>query len=473
MTPTDARHPVNVPRRPGHRVPASIFAGHQVRIKVRAGILAGEGLSMTTSAGLYIHFPYCVSICSYCDFDRQATGFASIPRYVASVVMEIRSHRRRPVHSIFFGGGTPSLMAAEQVTAILDGARETFDLLPEAEITLEANPGECTVERLSGFRAAGVNRLSIGVQSLDDATLSALSRRHTADGARAAVAAARAAGFDNLSLDFMLGLAGMTVESWLRTLDAAVALAPEHVSCYILTVDERVPMGRDVARGRLILPSDDAIAEQYLATGERLARAGYRQYEVSNWAQPGRESRHNLTYWRDEPYVAIGAGAAGWHDGTRYKNTPSPRRYMASVANGRADRVEEEQPDLVTRLGDALAVGLRLREGLDLEALGARLGVDAHVAVGPALDELLAAGVLERNGTRLRVAEPSILVTSEILARIEAVLQDWAETVGRDGVRAGTMATNALSAGELAAGSVVAHAQAGQQVTDRTVLASR
>jgi len=296
-----------------------------------------------------------------------------------------------------------------------------------AEITLEANPGECTVERLSGFRGAGVNRLSIGVQSLDDQTLVGLSRRHTADEAREALRAARAAGFDNLNLDFMLGLAGMTVESWLTTLDAAVALEPEHLSCYVLTVDERVPMGRDVARGRLVLPSDDAIADQYLATGERLARAGYEQYEVSNWAKTGRQSRHNLTYWRDEPYVGIGAGAAGWLDGTRYKNSPSPKRYMGSVAAGQADRVEEERPDLTTRLGDALALGLRLREGLDIEALGTRLGVDVRAIVGPALDELLTAGCLEWHGGRLRVAESSILVTSELLVRLESDLHDRAD----------------------------------------------
>jgi oxygen-independent coproporphyrinogen-3 oxidase len=406
---------------------------------------------MADSAGLYVHFPYCVSICSYCDFDRQATGFSSIPRYVASVAAEIRLQRRRPVHSIFFGGGTPSLMTPEQVTTILTAASETLDVLPGAEITLEANPGECEVERLSGFRAAGVNRLSIGVQSLDDQTLGALSRRHTADEARAAVAAARAAGFDNLNLDFMLGLAGMTVESWLATLDAALELAPQHLSCYVLTVDERVPMGRDVARGRLVLPSDDAIADQYLATGERLARAGYQQYEVSNWAQPGRQSRHNLTYWRDEPYIGIGAGAAGWHDGVRYKNTPAPKRYMTSVAVGQADRVEEERPDLLTRLGDALALGLRLREGIDLDATSARLGLNARTLVGPVLDELVGAGCLEWHGSRLRVAEPSILVTSELLVRIEGALQERSAP----------------------GASVIADLQPGHELADRPVAAGR
>lgn len=383
------------------------------------------------SAGLYVHFPYCVSICNYCDFDRQATGFASIPRYVQSVVAEIKMQRRRPLHSIFFGGGTPSLMTADQTHAILSAAAEAFEVLPGCEITLEANPGECTEERLSGFREAGVNRLSIGVQSLDDQTLVALSRRHTADEARAAVTAARAAGFENFNLDFMLGLAGMSVETWLRTLDGALELRPQHLSCYVLTVDERVPMGRDVARGKLLLPADDDIAEQYLATGRRLAEAGFEQYEVSNWSLPGKASRHNLTYWRDEPYIGVGAGAAGWVDGVRTKNTPSPKRYMASVAAGAVVRVEEERTDSVTQLGDALAVGLRLREGVDLDGLSRRLGIDVRAATAPVLDDLLAAGCFEWLGDRLRVTEEHILVTSELLVRLEGALTRCRERYGQ------------------------------------------
>jgi putative oxygen-independent coproporphyrinogen III oxidase len=378
------------------------------------------------SAGLYVHFPYCVSICNYCDFDRQATGFSAIPRYVVAVATEIRAQRRRPIHSIFFGGGTPSLMTPEQVASVLTAAADTFDVLPGCETTLEANPGECTVERLSGFREGGINRLSIGVQSLDDATLTALSRRHTAAEAAEAVRAARAAGFGNLNLDFMLGLAGLTEASWRRTLDAALALDPEHLSCYILTVDERVPMGRDVARGRLVLPNDDDIAAQYEATNQVLAAAGYEQYEISNWSKPGGACRHNLTYWRDEPYLGIGAGAAGWVDGLRTKNTPSPRRYMASVAKGHVERVEEERPDLTTRLGDALAVGLRLREGLDLEALGARLGVDVRAVLREPLTELTRAGFFEERDGRLRIADDHILVTSELLVRLDEAVTAWA-----------------------------------------------
>ena len=389
------------------------------------------------SAALYIHFPYCVSICTYCDFDRQATGFNSIPRYVEAVAADVRQQARRPIHSIFFGGGTPSLMTPEQVASILGAAREALDVLPECEVTVEANPGECTVERLAGFRAVGVNRLSIGVQTLDDAMLTKLSRRHTADEARAGFRAARAAGFDNVSLDFMLGLPGMTVESWVATLEGAIELGPEHLSCYILTVDERVPMGRAVARGRLTLPDDDSIADQYVATRERLRAAGYEQYEVSNWARPGRACRHNLTYWRDEPYLAAGAGAAGWHDGVRFKNTPSPRRYMAAVANSRPDHVEHERPDAATRLRDALALGLRLREGLDLDALTRRTGIDIRRLIGPTIERLAAAGCLEWLDTgRLRITEGSILVTSELIVQLDQAF-DGALDAGPDCTEAG------------------------------------
>jgi oxygen-independent coproporphyrinogen-3 oxidase len=221
-------------------------------------------------------------------------------------------------------------------------------------------------------------------------------------------------------------------------------------------------MGRDVARGRLVLPSDDSVADQYLATGVRLAKAGLRQYEISNWALPGRESRHNLTYWRDEPYLGVGAGAAGWVAGLRTKNTPSPRRYMASVAAGQVERIEEERPDLPTRLGDALALGLRLREGIDLDALSARHGLDVRAALGPALDELLRAGCLEWQAGRLRVAEASILVTGELLVRIEGALADWRER-----------ATTLVATGSTDAASVVADPEPGAQLADRTILAGR
>ncbi len=407
------------------------------------------------SAGLYIHIPYCMSICPYCDFDRQATGFASIPRYVEAVAREISGQRRRILHSVFFGGGTPSLLEPAQVARLLGAAGEAFDISPDAEVTLEANPGECSIERLAGFRAAGVNRLSIGVQSLDDAVLAHLGRRHSADQARAAVRSARSAGFHNINLDFMLGLAGMTTERWLTTLDAAADLAPEHLSCYILTVDERVPMGRDVARGRLRLPDDSEIAAQYDATRRRLAVAGYEQYEISNWARLGRASRHNLTYWRDEPYIGVGAGAAGWVDGARTKNTPSPRRYMAAIQAGRVERVEEERPDALTRARDFLSLGLRLREGIDSERFKQRFGMVPLAAFGPTLTELVEGGCLEWLGNRLRVSDDRVLVTSEILLRLEEALDLGGRTAEteRGSVGSGVAAAQARAKGQQLTGA--------------------
>jgi oxygen-independent coproporphyrinogen III oxidase len=379
----------------------------------------------TESVALYAHFPYCVSICPYCDFDRQASGFASIPRYLAALVAEIGRLSPRPVHSIFFGGGTPSLMDPDQVRELIRVASEALDLAADCEITLEANPSECTRDRLTGFRRAGVNRLSVGVQSFDDATLALLGRRHGADDARDAVRAATQAGIENVSLDLMLGLPGMTVDTWQETLEQAAALQPEHLSCYILTVDERVPMGRDVAAGRLALPSDDSIADQYQTTQRLLASLGYRQYEISNWAGPGFEGRHNLTYWRDQPYVGVGAGAAGWCDGVRWKNSPSPRRYMATVATGRAERVEEERPDSRTQMHDFLAMGLRLREGIDAGRFARRFGVDLEMALGQDLLALRAAGILEGTASGCRVTEGSVLVTNEVVVRLQQAVDAW------------------------------------------------
>lgn len=386
--------------------------------------MTGGSDPSSASAGLYVHIPYCLSICPYCDFDRQATGFEGIPRYVGALATELTLHQPRSIHSIFFGGGTPSLLDPPLIDRFLRAAAARFDVAPSAEITLEANPTECTVERLTGYRAAGVNRLSIGVQSLDDGELAVLGRRHEAATVDMAVRAARRAGFDNLSLDLMLGLPGSSDESWRLTLGRAIELAPQHLSCYVLTLDDRTPMGRDVAAGRILLPSDDAVADQYALTQSLLKQAGFVQYEISNWAQPARESRHNLTYWRDEPYVGVGAGAAGSINGRRYKNTPSPRRYMQSVRRGAVDLVEDEQPDRAISLCDFIALGLRLREGLDLAELERRYAVDLRDLLGSRLSDLVAARVLETSDERLRVAEPHILVSSEIFAQLTAAVRE-------------------------------------------------
>jgi oxygen-independent coproporphyrinogen III oxidase len=379
---------------------------------------------MADSLALYIHFPFCLSICPYCDFDRQATGFDRIDVYLQTVERELTSYAdsRERVHSVFFGGGTPSLMGPSQVHRLLDAAHSVFEVHDDAEITLECNPGDADLDKLRGFLSAGANRLSFGVQSLDDAALKMLGRRHTSAEARQAAAWARQAGFA-FNLDFMFGLPGQTLEHWQHTLDQAVELDPNHLSCYLLTLDERVPMGRDVARGRLVLPDDDLLAAMYTATRSRLAAAGYEQYEISNWAHPGHASRHNLTYWRDGEWIGLGAGAASAYKGRRWKNTPMLERYIASVQNGgQAFRTEAEQPDRLTQMLDHITLGLRLREGISFDGFASRFGHDLADALGEPGDWLTSHGYLENGGGRLRVAAEHQLITNEILVRLEEPL---------------------------------------------------
>lgn len=377
---------------------------------------------------LYVHFPFCLSICPYCDFDRQASGFDRVDAYLDAVVSELRQYEGlgRRAHSVFFGGGTPSLMRPDQVARLLQALDRTVPLQSDAEVTLEANPGDADPARLRGFRAAGVNRLSLGVQSLDDAALQQLGRRHSAAEARQAAAWARQAGL-RFNLDFMYGLPGQSPAHWAATLDGALALDPDHLSCYLLTVDEQVPLGRDVARGRLALPEDDDLAAMYAHTRARLAAAGYQQYEISNWARPGQASRHNLTYWRDGAWLGVGAGAASSFAGRRWKNAPGLERYIRSVqATGRAHRVEEETPDLATRATDFLALGLRLREGVRLAAFRQRFGTDLPDVLGEEGAWLLQSGVLEWAGDRLRIAAQHQLISNEVLVRLAGPIRAWA-----------------------------------------------
>jgi oxygen-independent coproporphyrinogen-3 oxidase len=379
------------------------------------------------SIAVYIHFPFCLSICPYCDFDRQATGFDRMDVYLDAVNRELEQYpsRSERVHSIFFGGGTPSLMSVAQVGHLLDAVRLRFEVLPDAEISLECNPGDADLRKLEGFRRAGATRLSFGVQSLDDAYLGMLGRRHSSHDARQAAAWAREAGFD-FNLDFMFGLPGQPLAHWEQTIEQAVMLQPHHLSCYLLTLDEKVPMGRDVARGRLVLPADDDLAEMYTATRVLLKDAGFEQYEISNWSRPGHASRHNLTYWRDGEWLGLGAGAASAYHGRRWKNTPVLERYIASVTStGRADRVEDESPDRQVQMLDALTLGLRLREGVSLEAFRRRLGVSVDEAVGEVGDWLVSSGFLERDAARLRIPEEHQLITNEILVHLESALEDY------------------------------------------------
>ncbi len=379
-----------------------------------------------TSLAVYVHFPFCLSICPYCDFDRQASGFSRIDAYLQAVRQELQQYGGERVHSIFFGGGTPSLMTPEQLATVLQAVYDRFRVSPDAEVTVECNPGDADLAKLQAFCSAGVTRLSFGVQSLDDRFLEILGRRHSSEQARQAAAWARQAGFA-FNVDLMFGLPGQSLEHWLHTLQQAVDLGPHHLSCYLLTLDEKVPMGRDVAAGRLVLPDDDALAEMYSCTRDLLAGANYAQYEVSNWARPGYESRHNLTYWRDGQWLGVGAGAASSYGGRRWKNSPMLERYISSVsATGFSTRVEDETPDVSTRMLDALTLGLRLREGIPVTAFGERFRIDLLELLGSTGADLIALGVLELDEERLRVAADQQLILNEILVRLSEPIGHYA-----------------------------------------------
>ncbi|HEX4620102.1 MAG TPA: radical SAM family heme chaperone HemW [Myxococcaceae bacterium] len=331
--------------------------------------------------GVYVHFPYCLSKCPYCDFasvalPRQGSGQVPEERYASAVLreLELRQPERRRADSIYFGGGTPSLWAPAWVERVLDGIRSRLEVAPGAEVTLEANPGASDASRFAGYRAAGVNRLSIGVQSFQPATLAFLGRGHDAAAAEEAFHAARAAGFDNVSLDFIYGVPGQTVAMAEADARRAAALGPEHLSAYALTLEpealaEEVPLARQLARGEVVLPPEDAVIDMQRAVQGAYAEAGLARYEISNYARPGMHSRHNTLYWTGGEYLALGTGATGFIGSARYTNHRSPERYLESVERGAAPEANREPLPPVALFEERVAMGLRLAKGVDLKAI--------------------------------------------------------------------------------------------------------
>ena len=388
---------------------------------------------MTTTSrptlALYLHIPFCTAKCGYCDFNSYAGLDHLVPEYTPALVRELElwapAARDFEVRTVFFGGGTPSLSSLNDLTTIAQAVRALYTVAPDAEWTLEANPGELTLEHLQGIRALGINRLSIGVQSLHDDELKMLDRIHTADRALEAIKAARAAGFDNLNVDLIFGLIGQPLTRWQETLERAIALRPGHLSCYALTVEPGTALYYQVAKGMLPAPDGDIVADQYEWTRERLAAAGYHQYEISNWALPGRECRHNLVYWRADPYLGIGAGAHSFFAGQRFANVDAPNKYVELVnataeerrATNRATMQQikgGEHPDEETLRSDAMILGLRLIEGVDPIDFASRFGCTVEDVFGPAIAKHLGYGLLEWADGRLRFTARGLLLSNEV-----------------------------------------------------------
>ncbi len=382
--------------------------------------------------GLYVHIPFCTAKCGYCDFNSYANHEHMIPSYAGTIVTEASlwrdAVRGRPVETIFFGGGTPSLNPVGQMAQIIDGLRAAVDVLLDAEISLEANPGSLETEYLRGLRAIGFNRLSIGVQSFDDEELVSLDRIHSGDDARAAYAAARDAGFTNINLDFIYGLPEQPLAKWQRTLEQAIALAPEHLSLYALTIEEGTPLARDVARGRVPAPDPDVQADHYEWTQQRMARAGYEHYEISNWAQPGRRCLHNLVYWQNREYLGLGAGAHSYLNGVRFSNVLLPNRYTelveesaANIQDGAGAMRQIAGAETITdelSMSDTLILGLRLVDGIDVARFRERHGRDVEELHGALIDEFATYGIIERTPSHLRLTPRGRLLSNELFQRL-------------------------------------------------------
>jgi oxygen-independent coproporphyrinogen-3 oxidase len=368
--------------------------------------------------GLYIHIPFCSAICNYCNFNRGLFDAALKEQYVAALRREIAAQGDgAPADTIYFGGGTPSLLEPAEIAAIIETCRNSFAVALDAEITMEANPETVTPERLVGFREAGVNRLSYGVQSFRDEELQRLSRLHSASRAAEAFAMARGAGFDNISLDLMMWLPQQTIAQWLESVDALIALGPDHASLYILELYPNAPLRDTMARSKWSLAPDDDAAEMYLEAMARLDAAGYQQYEISNVARNGRESRHNLKYWTDGEWLGFGCGAHSTRRAVRWKNLSSTPEYIAAVASGGQLGVERRELHSREAFEEALLTGLRLTRGIDVHAAKIRYNADVWEIYGAELEPFREAGLLIYDGRLLRLSRAGMLLANEIMSQ--------------------------------------------------------
>jgi oxygen-independent coproporphyrinogen III oxidase len=367
--------------------------------------------------GLYIHVPFCASICEYCNFNRSLLDEGLKRRYVRAVIREIESvPAPRSVDTIYFGGGTPSLLEPVDVAAIIEACARRFDVATSSEVTLEANPETVTEARLEGFRSAGINRLSFGVQSFKDDELRRLGRLHDAARARSAVQEARQARFDNISLDLMMWLPGQTMEDWRVSLASLVALSPEHASLYLLELYPSAPLSARMTREGWSQAPDDDAADMYLLAMEQLDRAGYRQYEISNVARPGFESRHNLKYWTDGEWVGIGCGAHSTLGHVRWNNRASTVDYVNRVEAGESPVAATRVLSPDDQVSEALFMELRLSEGVDLVRIERRYGVDVRTRWGAELARFEEAGLLVCDRERMRLTREGMLLSNEVMS---------------------------------------------------------
>jgi oxygen-independent coproporphyrinogen-3 oxidase len=375
---------------------------------------------------LYLHIPYCQAKCPYCDFNSHAATAWPEEDYTRALLEEMKYRAREAVFkgnnvsTIFFGGGTPSLFQPSSIGRILEGAQSTFGIEREAEITLEANPGTVDQKKLSGFRAAGVNRLSFGAQSFNDATLKFLGRIHSAQETREAAKMAHRAGFERLNLDLIFAVPGQTRADVLNDMAEAAALEPDHISAYNLTFEEGTVFFTEMRHGKIRPLESDQQAEMYAAAREELPRRGYQMYEISNYARPGRECRHNLTYWHNETYLGLGAGAHNFArdggGGRRWWNERNPARYIALATETGIAETGSETVEPRTAMGEYVFLNLRLRQGFALADFASRFDASFDEIFGARTTRLFEGELLENRAGQIRLTDRGLELADSVFA---------------------------------------------------------
>ena len=384
-------------------------------------------VSTLNSLAIYIHIPFCQRKCPYCDFNTFAGREGQYDHFVRTLAADIERVGdmlgNPSVKTLFLGGGTPTVLEPRHLERLFQAIHDAFHLLPHAEITSEANPGTIDQERFLTLQALGVNRLSMGVQSFHDDELHFLGRIHSADEALAAFQLARKIGFENINLDFMFGLPGQSPQKWRQTLQTAMALQPEHLSLYSLSVEPNTPLATWVARGQVNAPDPDLAADFYDTAREMLVTGGYVHYEISNWAQgplglnklPRYASRHNLVYWQNDPYWGFGPGAHSWFGGMRRAVVANVEEYIHRVENNRPYWEMEETIDRTLEMGETMMLGLRLiQAGVPRERFRQRFGIDMFQVWPDVFEKLRARGLIIWDEERVRLTEQAFFIGNEV-----------------------------------------------------------
>lgn len=398
-------------------MPSAPIQGDPAPLDGALSAAALEGLSQRKFS-IYLHVPFCVARCGYCDFNTYtAAELGSAPgsgqdAYLRAVVAELDLARRTlidppAVQTVFFGGGTPTILSAATLTGVLSAITDRFDLAPNAEVTTEANPESLDRRYLDALVEGGFNRLSLGMQSARPGVLAVLERRHTPGRVAEVVDWARGAGFESISLDLIYANPGESAQDWRASLDAALALAPEHLSAYSLIVEPGTRLAARIARGELNRPDPDTQADYYLMAEELLSGAGYANYEISNWALPGKECRHNLAYWHGDDWWGIGPGAHSHLGGVRWWNLRHPGNYSSRLSNGRSPAEAREVLTAEERHLEVVMLQLRLSEGIALQQLTA-----TEIARA---EPYLAAGLVEITQARMRLTKPGRLLADGVI----------------------------------------------------------